>query len=399
MQLLRLVQSRFCHLAKIQTVKLIAKTFAGLEDVLAKEIESIGGENIELTKRGVIYEGDKQLLYRSNLELRTALRILMPIHAFKAPNLDVFYKKVRKIEWWKYMDLNTTFAVDAITRSAIFTHSQYVGLKTKDAIADQFRDKMNRRPSVDVEHPDVQINVHVHGDEFSISLDSSGDSLHKRGYRQDTVAAPLNEVLAAGMIKLAEWSGETDFVDAMCGSGTLLTEAALIAHRIPPQFRRNYFCCKHWLDFDKELWDKAVEESESHRVLDFKPKIMGSDFSGRSLSAAQKNIEAIGFNRKIKLEKLDFFTRSAPILVPRGDNTEGGTMIMNPPYDERLQLDDAIDFHKKIGDALKKNWKGWTVWVMTGNLEAAKFIGLRPRRKIHLFNGALECRLLKFEMY
>lgn len=380
-------------------MKLIAKTFAGLEDVLAKEIESIGGENIELTKRGVIYEGDKHLLYRSNLELRTALRILMPIHAFKAPNLDAFYKKVREIEWWKYMDLNTTFAVDAITRSAIFTHSQYVGLKTKDAIADQFRDKMNRRPSVDVEHPDVQINVHVHGDEFSISLDSSGDSLHKRGYRQDTVAAPLNEVLAAGMIKLAEWSGETDFVDAMCGSGTLLTEAALIAHRIPPQFRRNYFCCKHWLDFDKELWDKAVEESESHRVLDFKPKIMGSDFSGRSLSAAQKNIEAIGFNRKIKLEKLDFFTRSAPILVPRADNTEGGTMIMNPPYDERLQLDDAIDFHKKIGDALKKNWKGWTVWVMTGNLEAAKFIGLRPRRKIHLFNGALECRLLKFEIY
>jgi putative N6-adenine-specific DNA methylase len=387
-------------------VKLIAKTFAGLEEVLAKEIESIGGTEIELTKRGVIYEGDLKLIYRSNLELRTALRILMPIHTFKASNLDAFYKKVREIEWWNYMDLNTTFAVDAITRSAIFTHSQYVGLKTKDAIADQFRDKMNRRPSVDVEHPDVQINVHVHGDEFSISLDSSGDSLHKRGYRQGTVAAPLNEVLAAGMLKLAEWSGETDLVDAMCGSGTILTEAALMAHNIPPQYRRNYFCCKHWLDFDKKLWDEAVEESESRRVLDFKPKIMGSDFSSKSLNAAQANIESIGFNRKIKLDKLDFFTRTPPILTPREPIAEPtgkfqsiGTMIMNPPYDERLQLDDAIAFHKQIGDSLKKNWKGWTVWVLTGNLEAAKFIGLRPRRKIHLFNGALECRFLKFEMY
>ncbi len=380
-------------------MKYIAKTFSGLEGVLAKEIESIGGENIELTKRGVIYEGDQRLLYRSNLELRTALRILMPIHTFHAPNLDTFYKRIREIEWWKYMDLHHTFAVDAIARSAIFTHSHYVGLKTKDAIADQFRDKMNRRPNVDVERPDIQVNVHVHGDEFSISLDASGDSLHKRGYRQQTVAAPLNEVLAAGMIMLADWTGQTDFMDAFCGSGTLLTEAALIAHHIPPQFRRSYFCCKNWLDFDKQLWDEVVSESDSHRILDFKPKIMGSDFSGRSLSAAQANLESIGYNRKIKLEKADFFTRNAPIFPSRGENTEGGTMIMNPPYDERLELEDAIDFHKKIGDALKKNWKGWTVWVMTGNLEAAKFIGLRPRRKIHLFNGALECRLLKFEMY
>ncbi|MBL7814528.1 MAG: class I SAM-dependent RNA methyltransferase [Saprospiraceae bacterium] len=374
-------------------MKLIAKTFAGLEEVLAKEIESLGGTEIEPTKRGVIYEGDQRLLYRSNLELRTALRILKPIHTFRANNLDAFYKKVREIEWWRLMDLRHTFAIDAIARSKVFTHSHYVGLKTKDAIADQFRDKMNRRPSVDVERPDIQINVHVHEDEFSISLDASGESLHKRGYRQDTVAAPLNEVLAAGMIKLADWSGETGFFDAFCGSGTLLTEAALIAHRIPPQYRRSYFCCKNWLDFDKTLWEQVVDESDSHRVLDFKPRIMGSDFSGRSLSAAQRNIEAIGFNRKIKLEKADFFTRSAPA------NTEGGLMIINPPYDERLQLEDAIDFHKKIGDALKKNWKGWTVWVLSGNLEAAKFIGLRPRRKIHLYNGALECRFLKFEMY
>jgi putative N6-adenine-specific DNA methylase len=388
-------------------VILIAKTFAGLEEVLAKEIESIGGTDIELTKRGVIYQGDLKMIYRSNLELRTALRILMPIHTFKASNLDAFYKKVREIEWWKYMDLNTTFAVDAITRSQIFTHSQYVGLKTKDAIADQFRDKMNRRPSVDIERPDVQINVHIHGDEVSISLDSSGDSLHKRGYREETVAAPLNEVLAAGMLKLAEWTGETDLMDAMCGSGTILTEAALIAHNIPPQFRRKYFCCKHWLDFDKNLWDEAVEESENRHTYDFKPKIMGSDYSSQSLDAAQANIESIGFNRKIKLEKANFFTRTAPIIAPDVDYTNElrpkfqsiGTMIMNPPYDERLQLDDAIAFHKQIGDTLKKNWKGWTVWVLSGNLEAAKFIGLRPRRKIHLFNGALECRFLKFEMY
>ena len=376
-------------------MKLIAKTFAGLEDVLAEEITALGGMEVTKTKRGVIYEGDQRLLYRSNLELRTALRILQPVTSFQARNLDAFYRKVREIEWWKLMDLNQTFAVDAISRSSIFTHSNYVGLKTKDAIADQFRDKMNRRPSVNIEQPDIQINVHVHEDEFSISLDASGDSLHKRGYRQKSVEAPLNEVLAAGMIKLAGWTGETDLMDAMCGSGTLLTEACLMAYKVPPQYERDYFCCKNWLDFDKKLWDEIVETSENQRILDFKPRIMGSDISGKSLSAAQQNLEATGFVKKVKLEKADFFTREAP----KTSTGEGGTMIMNPPYDERLKIDDAIDFHRHIGDSLKKNWKGWTVWVMTGNLEAAKFIGLRPRRKIHLFNGALECRFLKFEMY
>lgn len=376
-------------------MKLIAKTFAGLEDVLAEEITALGGTEVIKTKRGVIYEGDQRILYRSNLELRTALRILQPIASFQARNLDAFYRKVREIEWWKLMDLKQTFAVDAIARSSIFTHSNYVGLKTKDAIADQFRDKMNRRPNVNIEQPDIQVNVHVHEDEFSISLDASGDSLHKRGYRQMSVEAPLNEVLAAGMLKLSGWTGETDFMDAMCGSGTLLTEACLMAYKVPPQYQRDYFCCKNWLDFDQKLWDEIVETSQNERILDFKPRIMGSDISGKSLNASQQNLEATGFVRKVKLEKADFFTRLAP---PTSDG-KGGTMIMNPPYDERLKLDDAIDFHRKIGDALKKNWKGWTVWVMTGNLEAAKFIGLRPRRKIHLFNGALECRLLKFEMY
>ena len=217
-----------------------------MEDVLAEEITAIGGTEVVKTKRGVLYEGDHRVLYRSNLELRTALRVMQPILSFQARNLDAFYRKVREVEWWKIMDLDQTFAVDAISRSSIFTHSNYVGLKTKDAIADQFRDKMNRRPNVDIEQPDIQINVHVHEDEFSVSLDASGDSLHKRGYRQMTVDAPLNEVLAAGMIKLSGWNGETDFMDAMCGSGTLLTEASLIAYKVPPQYQRDYFCCKNW---------------------------------------------------------------------------------------------------------------------------------------------------------
>jgi putative N6-adenine-specific DNA methylase len=371
-------------------LKLIAKTFAGLEDTLAAEITALGGTEVLPTKRGVIYEGDTRLLYRSNLELRTALRILVPIYQFKARNEEDFYKKMREVNWWQYMDVRQTLAVDAIVKSSLFRHSHYIGLKTKDAIVDQFRDKMNRRPSVNTEQPDLRINVHVHEDEVSVSLDASSESLHKRGYRQAQNEAPLNEVLAAGMILLSGWDGTKDFADAMCGSGTLLTEAALFASKRPPQYRRGYFGFKRWIDFDRALFDSLTSEYMAQQA-DFPGAIIGSDIHGMSLRAAEKNIQAAGFGRKIKLEKADFFTRQPP--------TESGVLMLNPPYDERIALDDAVAFYKKIGDALKHNWKGWTAWVLSGNLEAAKYIGLRPTRRIHLFNGALECRLLKFEVY
>lgn len=371
-------------------MQLVAKTFAGLEEILSKEIEAIGGQNIQVTKRGVLFEGDQKVLYRANYELRTALRILVSLHSFKAENEQVLYKKVREIEWWKLMDLNQTFAIDAITRSNIFKHSQYVGLRTKDAIADQFRDKMNRRPSVSPEKPDVRINIHIHDTEVNLSLDASGDSLHKRGYRLSAMEAPISEVLAAGMIKLSGWDATKPLTDAMCGSGTIPIEAAMIASNTPPQLRRAYFCFKNWLDFDKNTWESVISEAAAN-VVRIQQPISGSDWSQKAIQMAWKNVENAGFREKIFLKRHDFFD-----LKPK---EESGFLVMNPPYDERLKLEDAIQFHKQVGDALKKNWKGWTAWILTANLEAAKFIGLRPTRRIPLFNGALECKLLKFDMY
>ena len=321
---------------------------------------------------------------------RTALRILKPIHAFSARNEAELYRKMQEIEWWRLFDLRQTFAVDAVVRSSIFTHSHFVGLKTKDAIVDQFRDKMNRRPSVSVEKPDCRINVHIHEEMVSVSLDASGESLHRRGYRGSSVEAPLNEVLAAGIVNLSGFDGSTDFADMMCGSGTLLTEAALVASHKTPQYRRSYFCFKKWLDFDQQLFDE-IEAAQRAQLIDFQCKIFGSDIDARAIKVAERNIDSAGFKTKIRLQRADFFNRQPP--------SETGILMLNPPYDERLALDDAVAFYQQIGDTLKRQWTGWTAWVLSGNLEAAKFIGLRPRRKIHLFNGAIECRLLKFELY
>ena len=371
-------------------MKLLAKTFAGLEDVLASEITQLGGQNIRIIKRGVEYEGDKRLLYRSNLELRTALRVLMPIAQFKARHETVFYNKIKSIDWTQYMDVRHTFAVDAVVRSTFFTHSQYAGLKTKDAIADFFREKFFKRPNVNTINPDVQVNVHINEEDVTISLDASGDSLHKRGYRVDTLEAPINEVLAAGMIQISGWQPETPFLDAMCGSGTLLVEAAQKAFGIPPQYGRDYFCFKRWKDFDQALFDDIINNQHA-QIADFKHLIHGSDISFQAIRVSERNIEAAGLTGKIELERKDFFKLTPP--------AESGMLIMNPPYDERMQIQDAQAFYKLIGDTMKKNWKGWQVWIISSNLEAIKSIGLKPSKRIVLFNGALECRFLKFEMY
>ncbi len=378
-------------------MKLLAKTFAGLEEVLADEIKSLGGQNIKIIKRGVQYEGDKRLLYRSNIELRTALRILMPIAQFRARHESAFYNKIKEIDWLKYMDVKQTFSIDPVVRSTYFTHSQYIGLKAKDAIADLFREKMNKRPNVNTATPDLAINIHINEDEVTVSLDASGDSLHRRGYRVDSMEAPMNEVLAAGMVLLSGWKGDCDFVDAMCGSGTILTEAALMAQNTPPQYvhpsspnNREYFCFKRWKDFDKELFEDILKNTPLHKV-DFKHKIMGSDINFQAKRVSERNVEAAFLTDKIELSRKDFFA-----LIPSSDK---GVLMMNPPYDDRLKLEDAQDFYKKIGDAMKKNWKGWEVWIISGNLEAVKAIGLKPSKRITLYNGAIECKFLKFEMY
>ena len=371
-------------------MRLLAKTFAGLEEVLAEEITQLGGTNVKIIKRGVEYEGDKRLLYRSNLELRTALRILMPIKSFSVRHEAVLYEKIKTIDWSAYMDVKQTFAVDAVVRSTLFTHSQYVGLKTKDAIADQFREKLGKRPNVNTANPHLLVNIHINEDQATVSLDASGDSLHKRGYRVDTLEAPINEVLAAGMIQLAEWDGKMPFVDGMCGSGTILTEAAMAAYNVPPQYGREYFCFKHWKDFDKALWYDIAQNSEPKELVN-KVNLKGFDLNFQAIRVTERNIEAASLTGLIEMQRKDFFKN-----IPEG---EPGILVLNPPYDERLKMEDAQKFYKDLGDAFKKNWKGWQVWIISGNLEAVKAVGLKPSKKITLYNGAIECKFLKFEIY
>jgi putative N6-adenine-specific DNA methylase len=362
----------------------------GLEPVLAEELIALGATGIRPLKRAIAFDGDKRLLYRANYELRTALRILEPIASFSAYNERDYYKAVREIDWSRYLGVSDTLAVDAIAQGEVFTHSQYVGLLTKDAVVDQFRDKYHRRPNVNTANPHLRINVHVQGTHVDINLDASGDSLHKRGYRRDTVEAPLNEVLAAGMVKLSGWNGLGPFVDPMCGSGTIAIEAALLATNTPPQYRREQFGFFKWPDFDEKLWQQVVREAEqTKKTLEF--PIMASDIDSRARNATGVNVMTAGLEDLIQLDKIAFEKLSPPEL--------SGTLITNPPYDERMKVEAIAMFYKSIGDRFKQNWSGWNAWLISSNREALKCVGLRPSKRITLFNGALECSFQKFEMY
>ncbi len=378
------------HLQKTQISGFIAKTLSGLEPALAAELKSMGATGVRELKRAVAFDGDLRMLYRCNYELRTALRVLVPIHSFPAYNEKNLYEGIREVDWSQYMSVNDTLAVDAITQGEVFRHSQYVGLLTKDAIVDQFRDRYQRRPNVNIAAPVLRINIHIQGTHCDVSLDASGDSLHRRNYRRDTVEAPLNEVLAAGMILLSGWSGKSDFVDPMCGSGTLPIEAAMIATRTPPQIKRESFGFFRWPDFNRKLWQEVKKEADD-RIQSPEFQIFASDKDNRarnatSINAMSASLENVIHTDKTAFEKLD----------PPGP---AGVLITNPPYDERLKMDDIVAFYKSIGDRLKKHWTGWDAWLISSNREALKHIGLRPSRKITLFNGALECSFQKFELY
>ncbi len=368
----------------------IAKTLAGLEPVLAEELRALGASEIRPLKRAVSFVGDTSLLYRANYELRTALRILVPIHSFSAYNERDLYEAVREINWAVYMGVGDTLAVDAIAQGEVFRHSQYVGLLTKDAIVDQFRDRYNRRPNVSTTGPTLRINVHVQGNHADISLDASGDSLHRRNYRRDTVEAPLNEVLAAGMVMLSGWNGQGSFVDPMCGSGTLPIEAAMLATNTPPQIKREAFGFFKWPDFDQKLWKKLKAEADS-KIQPFEFQILAGDKDPRARNSTALNLMSAGLETAVRVEKTPFEKLEPP--EPRG------TLVMNPPYDERLKIEDTVAFYKSIGDVLKKRWPGWSAWIISSNRDALKHIGLKSAQKITLFNGALECSFQKFEMY
>ena len=368
----------------------LAKTLAGLEPVLADELHALGASAILPLKRAVAFEGDMRMLYRANYELRTALRILIPIHSFSAFNERDFYDAVREINWANYMSVGDTLAVDAIAQGEIFRHSQYLGLLTKDAIVDQFRERYNRRPNVSTTGPTLRINVHVQGAHADISLDASGDSLHRRNYRRDTVEAPLNEVLAAGIVMLSGWNGKGAFVDPMCGSGTLPIEAALLATNTPAQIRRESFGFFKWPDFDQKLWKDVKSEADA-RIQPFEFEILAADKDPRARNATAVNLMSAGLENTVRIEKIPFEKLESP--------EHPGTLVMNPPYDERLKIEDTITFYKNIGDVLKKRWPGWSAWVISSNRDALKHIGLKAAKKVTLFNGALECSFQKFEMY
>jgi len=371
---------------------MIAKTSYGLEKVLSDELAAIGAEDMELLNRAVSFTGTKETMYRANLELRTALRILVPIYSFRVRDEVDLYRETKKFNWDKYLNPNTTFAIDSHVYSDNFNHENFVALKTKDAIVDQLRTVFGRRPDVDVINPDLRLNVHINDDQCSISLDSSGNSLHKRGYRIGQGLAPINEVLAAGMILLSGWDGQCNFIDPMCGSGTFLMEAATIAYNIAPGIKIEEFGFMKWKDYDPDLWEKILANAKS-RERDFEHKIIGFDESPKAIKIAKDNIKNAELGWKVLLK-----VKSMEEIVPE-DLDGGGTVMINPPYGERLEEDDILDLYKTMGDCMKQNFEGCSVWIISSNKEALKEIGLRTSKKLTLYNGALECKYHNYQIY
>ncbi len=369
----------------------IAKTFHNFEEILADEIIQIGGNDVKILKRAVSFSGDKALLYKANLLLRTALRILIPIAEFETHNAESLYKNIKKIEWAKYFTVELTFAIDAKVNSDNFDHSGFVALKAKDAIADHFREETGERPSVDTKDPDLLIHIHLSNTKCTVLLDSSGEPLFKRGYRSSGSKAPLNEVLAAGMILLSGWDKETDFYDPMCGSGTLLLEAAMIATNTPPGLYRAEFSFEKWLDFDIELWEDIIYAAEAKIDLSKTRLISGSDISPLAIGIAKRNID----NTKFK-GKIDVATKSFEDSLPLANGT---FVITNPPYGERLNKSNINNLYSTFGTRLKHHYANSVVWILSSNKEALKHVGLRPEEKITLYNGGLECSFNKYSIF
>jgi putative N6-adenine-specific DNA methylase len=371
-------------------MRFVAKTLYGLEKVLAEELADLGADDVQPVNRAVLFKGDLSMLYRVNYCVRTALSVLMPLADFRIKSKDDLYKGGSKIEWDKFMDPEDTFSVSPVINSPHFAHTGYAGLILKDSIADQFRNKTGHRPSVDSVDPKIHINLHISHDLVTISLDSSGEPLFKRGYRQEQGLAPLNEVLAAGILFISGWKASATLTDPMCGSGTMLVEAGLTACKIPPGKFRHSFGFQRWKDFDEDLFEKIKLESNG-QIMPSQVKIFGSDISGQTLQYARANVAKAGLSDIISLEQKDFRD-----LKSANDN---GFVFLNPPYGQRLQPEETDSLYSMIGTTLKHNFAGTTAWLITSNKESLKHVGLKPKEKHTLFNGALECTLLKYEMY
>ena len=372
-----------------QEFEIIAKTFMGLEPVLAKELTRLGANNIQIGRRMVSFTGDKEMMYRANFQLHTAIKILKPIHHFKARSADDVYEEIKKLDWSEYLDNQRTFAVDAVVFSEEFRHSKFVSYKVKDAIVDQFKEVTGNRPNISVANPDLRLHIHIAEDNATLCLDSSGESLHRRGYRQESVEAPLNEVLAAGMIMLTGWQGDTDFIDPMCGSGTLLIEAALIAHNVAPGVFRKEYAFEKWPDFDADLFDRIYNDDSQER--DFTHHIYGYDVDMKAVNTARLNVKAAGLTQDITVEQQDFKDFQQP--------REKAIIVTNPPYGERISTPDLLGTYRMIGERLKHQFMGNDAWVLSYREECFEQIGLKPSIKIPLFNGSLECEFRKYQMF
>lgn len=368
---------------------IIVKTFYGLEEVLQNEIENLGVAKVEKINRAVKCWGNIETVYKLNYFLRTALRVLIPLKSFTVYNDKQLYKKVVEIDWSKIFPVNQTFAIENNVYSKYFKHSQYAGLKTKDAIVDRFRKQFNKRPSVDVENPDIRIDLHINNEKVTLSLDSSGDSLHKRGYRLDKTKAPLNEVLAAGLIHIIKWNKETVIYDPMCGSGTIPIEAAMIANNIYPGSLKSSYGFQKWTNYNTEIWNKIVETT--HKSSGDNVKIFASDIDPKAILIAKRNAKRAGVQEFIDFKMKDFARTKKPV--------DDCILITNPPYGQRLQKEDLIQFYRSIGDTLKNKYTGCDAWIFSGSKEALKFIGLRPSEKYNLYNGPIESKFYKYSLY
>ena len=369
--------------------EMIAKTFQGLEEILAEELTTLGANDIQIGRRMVSFTGDKRMMYKANFCLRTAIRILKPIKHFTAKDADEVYNQIQAIPWEEYLDVNKTFAIDAVVFSDEFRHSKFVSYKVKDAIVDYFREKTGKRPSVRINNPDVLLNIHIAQTTCTLSLDSSGESLHRRGYRQEAVEAPLNEVLAAGMILMTGWRGECDLIDPMCGSGTIPIEAALIAKNIAPGVFRKGFAFEKWVDFDADMFDEVYNDDSQER--EFEHKIYGYDNNPKANEIATHNIKAAGVSKDIVLKLQPFQQFEQP--------TEKSIIITNPPYGERISTNDLLGLYQMIGERLKHAFVGNEAWVLSYREECFDQIGLKASRKVPLFNGPLECEFRKYEIF
>lgn len=368
--------------------KIVAKTLAGLENVLADEIRALGAESVLVERRAVSFVGNQEMMYKANFHLRTAIKILKPIAEFEVTNRDELYDHAKEIPWTNYLALGKSFAIDATVQSEMFVNSMFASLRVKDAIADQFREATGKRPSVNSDDPDIRINVHLMNNHCTLSLDSSGESLHKRGYRIGQGEAPINEVLAAGMILLTGWHGEKDFLDPMCGSGTLLIEAAMIAKGIPPGMYRKSFGFEQWPDFDQKLFGEIYNGDYEK---EFDGKIIGSDISPMDIALAKANVKNASLSKVIELQVQDFIKMEPPFA--------NGIIITNPPYGERMKPQSITELYTSMGNTLKNRFAGFEAWIISSSEDGLKSIGLKPAKKIDLYNGALACSFRCFELF